>query len=1134
MLLTLCQLAREAHAEMLDEGMEPERAKAVATYLGLLVDRIADSTARLCTWDNSTQRRPSNTYARQALPMTWDFSEANPFGGSSGDLGMHLEGIAKVVEHCAQTGSASRRVIRGSATELPLDDASHDAVITDPPYYDNISYADLSDFFYVWLKRSVGHLYPEHLSARADAEAREAIAAAVPPRRQTRTRRKAAYEAMMAECVRRGAPCAQAGRDHGVRLRAPDDRRLGDAHRGGAARRLHRSPRHGRSTPRCRPRRRAGHRLARLVDLPRRAAARVERDRRLGARGAARARAIVRERVETLAELGITGTDLVIAAIGAGMRAYTRFARVEKPNGEELAPDEYLDEVQREVAETILARIFGTDRGGLGRVDQETQFYVMGRFEFGDARGAVGRAEHARPRHGRRARLTQTNGACRAREEDGQQGAAPRLLGARRGDRARPRRRSTTSTECSGSRRTHPSGSRSTSTPRGPTPTGCGSSRTRSRDRVSTRRRPEPGGGGLRASARLVEAPRRGQPLHARAHEALDRRRHGRTTTSSAATSRWRSSPPTSARSCAAKARCARSTRDPRAFFRATYLTSSMRALLEDVLGALSGGGGDRVLQLRTPFGGGKTHTLLALYHLATARDGSAASRTISTVLPDPGADEGRRALRCRPRPVLARDRTTASSRDTMWGELAWQLGGAEAYGVVASAGRGWARRRARTCSRSSSPRRADAAPARRGARLRREGKGASAWATRRSGRRCCSSSRRSRSSSAHTSRAAMVYSLQKSVLEAAGDESLLLALDHLVTRVDAKREPVTGDEVMRVVQRRLFADLGSEESGRRSRAGRPTSTAATGGSSPTPRRSAGTPTPKRTASPSGSWRAIRSIPRCSTSCTSAGRRCRATSDTRARCSSSRRSFTGSGTATVRRWRSSGRATSRSTTRRCAARSSLRSAIARDTPESSSATSTARTPRRRRSTGGWVATSRGCGNCGSARASRQRRCSTRSAGSRRISEACSRASSIGGLIGPDLDRNLLTTALADLRDELLFLHHTGRRYWFDKKANLNQLLATEANRFSSEEVIDAVRKELERRIGAVDAPRCCGRSTAVRSRTRSRSFASRTSIRPGRCLTPSERDDALRELFERRGAGFEPARIATRSAFAHP
>src|SRR5437764_2312999 len=75
---------------------------------------------------------------------------------------------------------------------------------------------------------------------------------------------------------------------------------------------------------------------------------------------------------------------------------------------------------------------------------------------------------------------------------------------------------------------------------------------------------------------------------------------------------------------------------DPVVFFRATYLTSSMRELLADVLGALAGRGGDRVLQLRTPFGGGKTHSLLALYHLATGRDRLASLPELME-FPDPG-----------------------------------------------------------------------------------------------------------------------------------------------------------------------------------------------------------------------------------------------------------------------------------------------------------------------------------------------------------------------------------------------------------------------------------------------------------------------------------------------------------------
>lgn len=382
MLLTLCKLAHEAHDEMVREGVEAEHARAIATYLGMLIDRVADRSSTLCHWDNSRETT-ANTYARQALPMTWDFSEVNPFGGSSGDLAMHLDGIVKVVEHCAATGPPTT-VLRGSATNLPLTDAEFDAVITDPPYYDNISYADLSDFFYVWLKRSVGHLHPEHLAAELTPKRSEIIAASY---RQggSKDDAKAAYEAMMAEAF---AEAHRVLKSDGIMVCVY-------AHQTTA----------GWSTL-IEAVRRAGFEVVEAwpldTEMPVRGVAQgtaslassiflVARPRTSTAAGdwahdvRPELTRIVSERVEELSDLGITGTDLVIAAVGAGMRAYTKYSRVEKPNGEELSPDEYLDEVEREVAEAVLARIFGTDRRGLGRVDQETQFYVMGRFEFGDA-----------------------------------------------------------------------------------------------------------------------------------------------------------------------------------------------------------------------------------------------------------------------------------------------------------------------------------------------------------------------------------------------------------------------------------------------------------------------------------------------------------------------------------------------------------------------------------------------------------------------------------------------------------------------------------------------------------------------------------------------------------------------------
>ena len=72
-------------------------------------------------------------------------------------------------------------VQRTSATQLPDHDGTYDAVITDPPYYDNISYSDLSDFFYVWLKRSVGFLYPEHLAGELTPKRREIDCRSLPP-----------------------------------------------------------------------------------------------------------------------------------------------------------------------------------------------------------------------------------------------------------------------------------------------------------------------------------------------------------------------------------------------------------------------------------------------------------------------------------------------------------------------------------------------------------------------------------------------------------------------------------------------------------------------------------------------------------------------------------------------------------------------------------------------------------------------------------------------------------------------------------------------------------------------------------------------------------------------------------------
>jgi adenine-specific DNA methylase len=159
----LAQGVRQAHAAMIAKGLDPDYARALATYLAFIVDRIADYDCGFTTWV-PTGEFHSHVFKRQAIAMVWDYIEIDPFQSVSGDYSGAVRWIELAMRHASLSSSNAADVIRGSAQALPFDDAAFDAVVVDPPYYDAIQYADLSDFFFVWLKRSVGELFPELFS----------------------------------------------------------------------------------------------------------------------------------------------------------------------------------------------------------------------------------------------------------------------------------------------------------------------------------------------------------------------------------------------------------------------------------------------------------------------------------------------------------------------------------------------------------------------------------------------------------------------------------------------------------------------------------------------------------------------------------------------------------------------------------------------------------------------------------------------------------------------------------------------------------------------------------------------------------------------------------------------------------
>lgn len=364
--VTYSQLVREYI-----DAFPPERVeykKAVATLLGLIIDRLADLNAALCGWQLNTPNS-AHVFTRWALPMIMDFAEVNPLAAAGGSPESAVRRAIAYIRECATPFSGSAEVQLCSAVLHPLPDASVDLLATDPPYYNAIPYADLMDFFYVWLRRCIGDIFPETFHGKETPKDDEIceMSGWAPVRYPHKD--KAFFEAEMTKALHRCKEMVvedglgvvvfahkttsgweallQSMVDAGWVITAswPIDTEMESRSRARNSATLSSSVHLV-----CRPRRVDQVELEAIGDWRDVLAALPVR---------------IHEWMPRLASEGIVGADAIFACLGPALEVFSQYSRVEKASGEVVSLGQYLEYVWSAVAKEALALVFdGADATG--------------------------------------------------------------------------------------------------------------------------------------------------------------------------------------------------------------------------------------------------------------------------------------------------------------------------------------------------------------------------------------------------------------------------------------------------------------------------------------------------------------------------------------------------------------------------------------------------------------------------------------------------------------------------------------------------------------------------------------------------------------------------------------------------
>lgn len=377
-------VAREVRDSNADLGSDAEEfSRAVTTYLGLCVSKLSDFLSTICVLNYTGGRGVGHTFRMQALAMTWDYAETNPFNALAAGWPKILEDLAGTLELLAFTGRADVR--RASADSLPFQNKTFDAIVTDPPYYDAVPYSDLSDYFYVWLRRAIGDVHPEPLATELTPKRSEMV--------QNPVYQKTAefFESAMSRAF---GEMHRTMKDDGIMvlvfahkstsawetlLKALLDNNLVvtaswpiETEKPGRTRAIGSAALASSVFIVCR--KRSAHDDGFLDD--------VEPD----------LKARLHERLDYFWSQGIRGADFFMSAIGPAVEVFGRHKRVLKLSGEEVTIAELLDNVRAIVADYALQRIVHGEAAG--SVDEASRFYVIWRWAFGTAEVESGEAIH--------------------------------------------------------------------------------------------------------------------------------------------------------------------------------------------------------------------------------------------------------------------------------------------------------------------------------------------------------------------------------------------------------------------------------------------------------------------------------------------------------------------------------------------------------------------------------------------------------------------------------------------------------------------------------------------------------------------------------------------------------------------